>query len=161
MDWKARAEKRIKERKEYVESLKKAGKTRKLLLFYLPDCFDAIAAQMSAELAKCEYRTELSCNHSMMSATISKDAYPRASLTMQIAPPARPDSVDAMIVCATKGLGVNNDADQVTERYGISIDDGGNVTYRELSPAGGKRQHLTLDELVDAILTPFADCIAS
>jgi hypothetical protein len=160
MDWKKRAEERSARRKNHVDALKQAKNTRALLMFYLPDCFDSIAKTIQAELAKCGHAISATYNIETMSAEISKDAYPHAFLKVLIQPPTTPESCNALILCSTKGLGINNAAHNTDQRYDISVDDGGNVVYRARGAAGGiSSEPLTLPDLVDAILGPFADYI--
>jgi hypothetical protein len=159
MDWKARAEQRREKQNEYLRTLKQKNDVRRLVEFYLPDCFDVIAKAMHAELKKSGHNISDAYRDQTMSAEVSKNEYPRASVTMLIKRPAK-GVENATIHCHTTGLGIDNVAFDTTQTFDIEVDDSGNIVYLARGISGGiSSGPLSLPELVDAILGPFADCI--
>ena len=152
MDWNERASKRVAARGAYRDSVKDNADA--LARFLVPTCFAEIAKQVAEELKQCPCNVVLAADFEKHSFRLEKPDYPHAELRLKI------DKRMPQITCTTTGLGADNEGSATTVEYMIRVNDG-KVAYRKLSDVGAASiKFTTVNDLVDDILTPFADCIA-
>jgi hypothetical protein len=161
MDWKARAAKRRADREAHAAILKKQEDGRPLLVFLFMGCFHGIIQRILEEAGKCGHPFTYKYDSYSHTFALEKEKYPSAKMTLVFVAPSLNGTASVPFTCTTTGLGVDNVECSTTARYRIKVEDGG-IVYRKIDEATGRVADATfvLDDLVDDILLPFADCIA-
>lgn len=163
MDWAEVADAERVRRARHKESLLRGGRIDALIKYNLPGLFSAIAERIGRELAKLPPDTvEIAFQIEGQVGTVTKHTYRPATLRIGL-PSPKPGRSDAELKCETRGYNYENELVTTKRSYRITMaQSDGSYIFKRLNEHGGDDSKVDdLDELVDDILRPFAEYIAS